>query len=294
MLNKNLAGFFAFFLGIFGVHRFYLGQWWRGALQFAGFWALVFLNAETNGEGPFPFMMAGIVLAPMITALVFWAMPKRKWQEKYDKDALLEGEQPLGVAAPRRKDTKSLKAEGVRYYRSGDYDLAIEAFLEGMEVDPTDPGVHFNLACSYAQLGQYADTLRHLEMSITFGLPKPERIEKHPALKALRNHSSYRQFRINNYRRLNLVEITDGTLQREEEQEEVLEDFQRPPVRQSPNAKEEAGPKSIPIQEESPPADDAPEPGPDLLEQITRLKELHDAGILTETEFQKQKEKILG
>jgi tetratricopeptide (TPR) repeat protein len=296
MLNKNLAGFFAFFLGIFGVHRFYLGQWWRGALQFAGFWALVFLNAETNGDGPFPFLMAGIVLAPMITALVFWAMPKKKWQKKYDKDALLEGEQPLGIAGPRQRDTKSLKAEGVRYYRSGDYDLAIEAFLEGMEVDATDPGVHFNLACSYAQLGQYADTLRHLEMSITFGLPKPERIEKHPALKALRNHSSYQQFRANNYRRLNLVELTEvqEKVNQEEETEEVLEDFQNPPDRHHLKNKEEKGPKTIPINEDNPPEENTPPAGPDLLEQITRLKELHDAGILTEAEFQKQKEKILG
>ncbi|WP_173021452.1 NINE protein [Lewinella sp. W8] len=295
MLNKNLAGFFAFFLGIFGVHRFYLGQWWRGALQFAGFWALVFLNAETNGDGPFPFMMAGIVLAPMITALVFWATPKRKWQEKYDKDALLEGEQPLGIAGPSQRGTKSLKAEGVRYYRSGDYDLAIEAFLEGMEVDPTDPGVHFNLACSYAQLGQYADTLRHLEMSITFGLPKPERIEKHPALKALRNHSSYRQFRANNYRRLNLVEITEVQEKAQREQpEEVLEDFENPPPRHHLTPGPKPAPKSIPIQDASPAEADTPPAGPDLLEQITRLKELHDAGILTEAEFQKQKEKILG
>ncbi len=38
----------------------------------------------------------------------------------------------------------------------------------------------------------------------------------------------------------------------------------------------------------------APPPGSDLLEQITRIRELHDAGILTQREYQTQKEKLMG
>jgi len=288
MLNKTLAGFFAFFLGVFGVHRFYLGQWFRGATQFAGFWGFIFLyNLEPGSEAEllFGIAIACMVIAPVLTAIVFWATPKNKWLKQYDKEAY-EEQQPLGIAAPfAHRDTKALKAEGIRYYRTGDYDLAIEAFTEASEADLGDPGTHFNLACSYAQLGQYGEALRHLELSVTFGLPKPERIEKHPALAALRKQDAYRSFRSNNFRRLNLLELTkpkatDSPIVGEEE---TIEDFNAPPQ---------------PVQEKvtsAPEADlNAAPPGPDLLEQITRLRELHDAGILTQKEYQMQKEKLMG
>jgi tetratricopeptide (TPR) repeat protein len=288
MLNKTLAGFFAFFLGMFGVHRFYLGQWFRGAAQFAGFWGAVYLaNLPLGNEAEtlFGMAVACMVLAPVITAIVFWATPKKNWQKTYDKDSLA-GEQPLGIAGPYfARDTKSLKAEGIRYYRTGDYDLAIEAFTEASESDLGDAGTHFNLACSYAQLGQYGEALRHLELSVTFGLPKPERIEKHPALAALRKHSSYRSFRSNNFRRLDLLELTEPKAADTKivDEEETSEYFSAPPPLLK--AKVDATP-DVDL--------NAPPPGSDLLEQITRLRELHDAGILTQREYQTQKEKLMG
>lgn len=288
MLNKTLAGFFAFFLGMFGVHRFYLGQWFRGAAQFIGFWGFVFMANQDLGneaETLFGMAVACMVLAPMITAIVFWASPKNRWLKKYDKESL-EDQQPLGIAAPYSfRDTKTLKAEGIRYYRTGDYDLAIEAFTEASEADLGDAGTHFNLACSYAQLGQYGEALRHLELSVTFGLPKPERIEKHPALAALRKHSSYSSFRSNNFRRLNLLELTEprATDSKIVGEEETIKDFNAPPPPRKANVNV------------APAVDfNAPPPGPDLLEQITRLRELHDAGILTQREYQTQKEKLMG
>jgi tetratricopeptide (TPR) repeat protein len=276
MLNKTLAGFFAFFLGVFGVHRFYLGQWFRGALQFAGFWGVIMMLAEGAPEEVFGIVLACLCIAPVLTAIVFWATPQAKWQAKYDKEALANTLQPQAFAALPAATTTSLKADGIRYYRTGDYDRSIEAFLEAADTDLGDAGTHFNLACSYAQLGQFGEALRHLELSVTFGLPKPERIEKHPALAALRKHSSYSTFRGNNFRRLNLIELTTPAEKPAPEivEEEVLEDFNRPPV--------------TPLTAEAPP------PGPDLLEQITRLRELHDAGVLTQQEYQKQKEKLMG
>jgi len=279
MLNKNLAGFFAFFLGMFGVHRFYLGQWARGAAQFAAFLGTIALLNLGVPEEIFLPVLVGIVIAPIITAIVFWATPERKWQVKYDQESLIEDRDVDNGARYSTRDTKSLKAEGIRYYRTGDYDLAIEAFVEAADSDISDPGTHFNLACSYAQLAQYGEALRHLELSVTFGLPKPERIEKHPALAALRKNDAYRSFRANNYRRLNLVELTSVEADRVEE--EILEDFNAPPTRKEKE-------KSVEADIEAPP------PGPDLLEQITRLRELHDAGILTQTEYQLQKERLMG
>ena len=267
MLKKDLAGFFAFFLGIFGVHRFYLGQWWRGAAQFVGFWAIVAILAEEGPEMPLPFILVGFILAPLITALIFWATPYERWAAKYDPQALAAPGYVLSSLdhpswkrqrGTRRSNLEDLKQEGVKYYRSGDYDLAMEAFQEATEQAPTDPVVHFNLACCCALLGQYPNALRNLEISVTHQLPKPERIESHPALQELRASEAYARFRTNNYRQLNLVEL------------QPLQESVREEVR---------GNEAVP---------------PDLLEQITQLRELHDAGILTQREYRLQREKLLG
>lgn len=282
MLNKTLAGFFAVFLGLFGVHYFYVGKVFRGIVQFLFFWSMVFMVNNAGGEAEefFGIMVAISVLMPVITGIVWWATPNNRWVAKYDPESVQQFT-PLGIAAPAVRDTKALKAEGIRYYRSADYDLAVEAFLEAAGVDLGDAGTHFNLACSYAQLGQYPEAMRHLELSVTFGLPKPERIEKHPALAAMRKHSAYQLFRNNNYRRLNLLEMTPGATEAEPE---MLEDFATPPpfTKSTPTSTPKAA-----FQEKSA----AP---PDLLEQIARLRELHDAGILTQREYQVQKERLLG
>jgi len=288
MLNKTLAGFFAFFLGIFGVHYFYVGKWWRGVLQFSAFWFFVWMANVAPGGPPedlFGILIAVTAIIPFITSIIWWSMPLRKWQAKYDPESLKE-ENLLSTGVPLTADTKALKAEGIRYYRSADYDLAIEAFLEAADADIADPGTHFNLACSYAQLGQYPESMRHLELSVTFGLPKPERIEKHPALAAMRKHSAFQSFRDNNYRRLNLIELSP---QEENTRAENLENFGTPAEKAEP-----APPKVELPQETTAAFDEGPSPTPDLLEQITRLRELHDAGILTQGEYQKQKEKLLG
>ncbi|MBC6993281.1 NINE protein [Neolewinella lacunae] len=282
MLNKTLAGFFAVFLGLFGVHYFYVGKVFRGVVQFLFFWSMVILVNNSGGpaEELFAFMVAFSVLIPVLTGIVWWATPKERWQAKYDPESLPQ-HTPLGIAAPAVQDTKALKAEGIRYYRSADYDLAIEAFLEAAAIDLGDAGTHFNLACSYAQLGQYPEAMRHLELSVTFGLPKPERIEKHPALAAMRKHSAYQVFRSNNYRRLNLLEMAPSPAETETE---ILEDFASPP----PSA--QSGPTYTPKAA----FPEQPAAPPDLLEQIARLRELHDAGILTQREYQAQKERLLG
>ncbi len=279
MLNKDLAGFFAFFLGVFGVHRFYLGQAWRGAAQFLGFWGIIAILAENGPEMPLPFILVGFVLAPLITAIVFWSTPYERWAAKYDPEALVAQGYTPPVTRTRSRSTTmpppvstlpALKAEGVKYYRSGDFDLALEAFQEAIDAAPTDPAVHFNLACCHALLGHYPEALRELELSVTYRLPKPERIEQHPALEPLRKTPAYATFRTNNYRQLNLVELTQDRPV-SEQPDDVLEDFANPP----PGSRDRIT-------------------DVDLFEQMNRLRELHYAGVLTQQEYRKQREKLLG
>lgn len=62
--SKVVAGFLAFFLGGFGIHRFYLSQWW--------------------GIFYIPFYFVGVSsLVSIGEAIYFWACSKESWNEKY-------------------------------------------------------------------------------------------------------------------------------------------------------------------------------------------------------------------
>lgn len=252
-------------------------------LQFAFFFFTIFTAIAGADEELIAMMFGVATLVPFITGIVWAAMPKEKWYQEYDPEgwAALHGAAPS--AGPSVANAAELKSEGIRYYRSADYDLAVEAFTDAIKADGSDPSSHFNLACSYAQLGRYPEALQHLELSVTFGLSKPQRIEKHPALVTLRKLPMFQEFRANNYRRADHVSseneglggkagFTDSTTQAPPV-EEVFTDFNQPP----PQTKEPEDMVNV-----------------DLLEQISRLRELHDAGILTSREYQTQKERLLG
>lgn len=244
----------AILMGGFGVHRFYLGQRFLGFLRFAVFtaFAIVLTQARGGPEEVFGILMGMLFLSAFIEGLIFMVMPKEKFDAKYNKHH-------TKVTAPA--NVEDLKAEGADYFRTGDYDLAAEAFLDALDVRADDPGVHFNLACTYAKTKNLPLTLHHLELAVSYGLPQPERIEKHPVLEWVRTQPMYVQFRQNNYRQINLAKLVE-------------------PVQPS---------LSLPdLNKQDSPVEN------DLLEQLRTLGSLRERGILTEREFAEQKEKLLG
>lgn len=64
--NKNLAGLFAMLFGAFGVHRFFLGQWW-GVFYLLTFWTGI------------PSIIS------FFEAFVFWFSNVQKWDAKYNE-----------------------------------------------------------------------------------------------------------------------------------------------------------------------------------------------------------------
>lgn len=62
--SKVAAGLLALFLGGFGIHRFYLGQWW-GLIYLLFFWTFV------------PAIIA------FVEAIVFFCTSDASWEDKY-------------------------------------------------------------------------------------------------------------------------------------------------------------------------------------------------------------------
>lgn len=259
MLNKYTAGILAIILGGFGVHRFYLGQRAMGFFRFGAFVFFLFLVSMSGGpaEEVFGIGMGMLFLSAFIEGLIFMLMPRDRFNKKYNPHH-------SKVTAPA--NASDLKAEGVEYFRSGDYDLSIEAFEDALAVSASDPGVHFNLACAHSKTRRLIPALHHLELSVSYGLPNPERIDQHPALDWLRAQPAYTTFKQQNFRQSVII---PGTFTAAVFEEKEVSGLDLPDI------------SAIPADED------------DMVTRIRKLGKLREQGILTEAEFSAQKEKIL-
>lgn len=264
MRNKTVAALLAFFLGIFGVHRFYLGKRAQGILHLILFFFTLMITVEEDA----PLVMVPAILG-FIDFVLLAVMPTTEFDRKYNREYV--GASGVPSAIPQAQGIRSsaarptvlhYKAEGVRLFREHCYADALEAFLDALELAPADPSIHFNLACCYAELDEAPLAYEHLELAFAHGFDQPERVNTHPSLTNLRQRNDFAAFVANGYR------MKPGAL----------------PPAPAPDLL-----ASVPT---SPTAAEAP-PSPDLLEQIAQLGELRESGILTDEEFTEQKRRIL-
>lgn len=270
MKNKSVAAILAFFFGIFGMHRFYLGQRFLGMLYFLSFFAGMML-IDTPGSPDFPFLIALPAILGFVDSVLLAVMPKEDFDDRYNKKRLKQrGE----YQAPRRESRQSvlpaplmensretlneLKRRGIEKFRDFDFEGAVRDFVNVLKIKPEDPATHFNLACCYSILENAQASFYHLSEAVRQGFSNFEKVQNHDALAFLRTQPEYDNFVKNNYQLpANVQPAVPSKPQSETPKEEtlVLRD--------------------------------------DLLDQIIQLGELRNKGILTEEEFAKQKEKVL-
>jgi tetratricopeptide (TPR) repeat protein len=261
MRNKTVAGMLALVLGAFGVHRFYLGKRFQGILHMFIFFFTFIITIEENPEFPLFFIPA---LVGFVDAVLLFAMPQEEFDERYNTPLRrrIYKSREKSYRYPERNAYQDYQAraynnpkkEGIRFFRSYNFVDARDAFLEALELDPEDPAVHFNLACTYSMLEKADRSFFHIEEAIHFGFNDIDRIHEHEALSFIRSLPQFDQFVQNGYREVKQLHA---------HQEESVLDL---------NAKD---------------------PVNNLLQQIRQLAELRDKGILTNEEFTEQKKKIL-
>jgi len=256
MKNKTVAAVFAFFLGSFGVHRFYLGQTGMGIL-----YLLLSLTGIASILG-------------VIDAIVFLSMDNAVFDAKYNgkrgyghedtrqrqQDRRYEASrqnrnrnrdysQPPSARANRRAPKHNPhKDSGIAKYKDYDFEASIVDFNKALAVNPSDVAVHFNIACAYSITENAEKAFHHLSKAVELGFSDFEKIQEHDALAYIRIQDEYNTFAKNGYRLQSIKKET---------------------------------------------ATPAPEISEDLLEQIKRLGELREKGFLTQEEFLAQKRKLL-
>ncbi len=262
MKSKKVAGILALFFGLFGVHRFYLGKRFWGIAHLALFFIAMGITIASDGEVPAVMLPA---LIGFIDAILFFVMPKEDFDERYNRKYLsydyreerpdYRRERKVRQRTPSRPPHRNpYKKRGIERFREYDYEGAIDDFLNALEYEAEDPAVHFNLACCYSIVEDFEPALEHLEQAVSLGFRDLEKIKTHNALASLRSRPEFDLFVANGYQR---------TAQLPESEPDLLST--------TPTQKEE-----------------------NLLDQIVKLGELRDQGILTDDEFAEQKKKILG
>ena len=269
MKKKGIAFVLAFFLGIFGVHRFYLGQRKLGLLYLVGTIIGIFhISTVHYWNGPPLFLIPALI--GFLDSILFLAMPKAEFDARYNRGATTYSShanfdnKKHATGRTYRKSTKQrqerfkkganpFKTSGLAKYKDYDYDGAIKDFKKALESKYNDPAVHFNLGCCYSILEETDNAFFHLDKAVEFGFDDFDKIHDHDALAYLRTSGEFDQFVANNYRKIGKVAAP---------KEDLL---------------------STPT----------PLMSGDILEKIASLGELRDKGFLTEEEFAMQKKRLL-
>ncbi len=271
MKNKTVAGVLALVAGYMGLHRFYLGQVGLGIMY-------ILLLPVFLVTGLWFFFFIGIVDAIALFSMDQDAFNKKynkgfegQWQNErrrdnrdvrdYNRNERYRERQTQKAPSTRksratRRNTPYMKS-GKEKFKDYDYEGAIADFNKALEVDPQNIAVHFNLACAHSLMEHKDKAFYHLDRAVALGFDDFNTIKTRDHLAFLRIQPEFLQFEANNFRLAKQLNAP---------KENLLDET---PVQSSPEQT-------------------------DLLEQLQKLAQLKEKGLLTEEEFKVQKEKLLG
>ncbi len=89
-------------------------------------------------------------------------------------------------------DTRALDLGAIAHARLGNRERAIQWASKATTIDPENPSVLYNVACTYAQIGEIEQAIDCLEQSIASGMKQVEWFENDPDLEPLREHGRYK------------------------------------------------------------------------------------------------------
>ena len=259
-----VAALLAFFAGIFGIHRFYLGQVGLGVLYLCLFFispiisfidAIAFLLMD---EEDFDFKYNRYAYVDTYKKERFDDFDARRAEEKRrNSEVEKQRRRERNLGRQKVAATNPHKIKGIEKYKDFDFFGAIKDFKKALQVNYKDVAVHFNLACAYSINEDKESSFFHLDKAVEYGFLDFDKIKNHDALAYLRIQPEYESF-IGSGFRLNKPVETPKAEPKVSEKTKI-------------NANNST----------------------DLLDQLKKLGDLRERGLLTDEEFAIQKEKLL-
>ena len=262
MKNKYVAAAFAFLLGAFGVHKFYLRDPGAGVFYF-------FMFMMTN-----EFFPVSAILG-FIDGMRYITMGTEEFDRKFNSGRRKSNRRKPQLPPPLKKRKRSnreyydykrhdnnkrkpqsrkkerlrsnpFKKSGLKKYREFDIEEAIIDFEKGLKIQPNDESLHFHLACAYSLLENKEKAFHHIAMAVNNGFTDFKKIQSHDDLAYMRIQPEYEEFKKSGYQRTKTAEKAMA---------EINDDL--------------------------------------LLEKLAKLVEMRKRGIVTEADFKIEREKIL-
>ena len=207
--SKSMAAILALLLGLWGVHRFYLGKRFLGIANFAAFFLAMAMVIE---EG-FPWFLIMLAILSVVEGILFAVMPQSEFDAKYnnslptsrkERKAMQKEEKKRQPEAAQTRKSRGnfIIKDAFIAYRSGNYDQARKYFEDALQYDYNDPQTHFMLSCCHSMANDSKQAYFHLASAVDFGFQEFEEIYHNEALVWLRAQPDFDTFVKNGYRQV--------------------------------------------------------------------------------------------
>lgn len=246
MKDKNTAALYALFLGWFGVHRFYLRQPGLGILYIllVGTGISVVLGIidaivlfsmdpeefdrrynDEDGEGSFEhdrYRRYRRERSDYRRKAEGAETRRERSSSSHARRSRSSRQRPTRRSGTRQRQTQRkrvnpYKQSGIKKYKDFDLEAAIEDFKKGLEIDPNDISLNFNIACAYSLTEKVDLAYQHLSKAVENGFKDFEKIKTHDDLAYVRIQPRFEEFEKNGFR-------IGGQLQLDAPKEDLLSD----------------------------------------------------------------------
>jgi len=208
--SRIFAAFLAFFFGMFGVHKFYLGQVGMGIVFF-----FILMMTRT-------FIMPITMIMGIFDAFKLFMMSDEEFHHKYNRGAHVNPTHRDSKIEKRRQRQMSrqqtssqrrnqpsraavqranpFKKSGIKKYKDFDLEGAIEDFKKGLEINQVDIALHFNIANAYSLTEKKEKAYYHLSKAVELGFSDLELISTKDDLAFVRIQPEWDAFKENGFK----------------------------------------------------------------------------------------------
>ena len=119
--------------------------------------------------------------------------PRKKMKRRESKDLDIKIQFMEGIVKRDPGYIEALQLLGDHYTQRGSYDQGLQVDEKLSRLEPHNPLVFYNLACSYSLIGQVDLAARALEKALALGYRDFKWLAKDPDLRTLRKHPVFRE-----------------------------------------------------------------------------------------------------